>query len=166
MLPDLLNMLYYHHTSYDMVLKPTILFGELPVVDPLQEYSPHRFYQLSGFCPDQFLEVADNLLLIPNIIVWDRTHCSASKTLTLFVMLRRWQKADTWDDVAHEVQCGHVWCIKIYRKIFSLLSIHNRQLVQVLDYRRLIPLLADWSDELVYNTGCTPYVLFFTDGKP
>jgi hypothetical protein len=81
-------------------------------------------------------------------------------------MVRRWQKADTWDDVAHAVCHGHVWCIKIYRKIFSLLSLHYRQLVQVLNYGRILPLLADWSDELVYNTGCTPDVLFFTDGKP
>jgi hypothetical protein len=86
--------------------------------------------------------------------------------LALFIMLRRWQKADTWDDVAHEVQRGRVWCINIYRRIFSLLSPHYRRLVQVLDYRRIIPLLADWSDELVYNTGCTPDVIFFTDGKP
>jgi hypothetical protein len=138
-----------------MVLRPTTLFGEPPVLNPLQEYSSHRFYQLTGFWPDQFVEVADNLLLIPDVIVCDRTHCSTSKTLALFVMLRKWQKADTWDDVAHAVHCGHVWCIKIYRKIFSLLSLHYRWLVRVLDYRRILLLLADRSDELVYNTGCT-----------
>ncbi len=164
---DLMRMLYYHQTSYDMVLRPTTLFGEPPVVNPLQEYSSHRFYQLTGFWPSQFMEVADNLLLIPDVIVCETTCCCASKTLALFVMLRRWQKADTWDDVAHAVCRGRVWCIKIYRKIFSLLSLHYRRLVQVLDYRRILPLLADWSDELVYNTdGCTPDVLFFTDGKP
>jgi hypothetical protein len=149
-----------------MVLRPTTLFREPPVVNPLQEYSSHRFYQLCGFWPDQFTEVIDNLLLIPDIIVCDRSRCSTSKTLALFIMLRRWQKADTWDDVAHEVQRGRVWCIDIYHKMFSLLSLHYRRLVQVLDYRRIIPLLADWSDELVYNTGCTPDVIFFTDGKP
>ena len=166
MLSDLMNMFYFHQTSYDMVLRPTTLFREPPVVNPLQEYSSHRFYQLCGFWSDQFTEVIDNLLLIPDIIVCDRSRCSTSKTLALFIMLRRWQKADTWDDVAHEVRRGRVWCINIYRKIFSLLSLHYRRLVQVLDYRRIIPLLADWSDELVYNTGCTPDVIFFTDGKP
>jgi hypothetical protein len=105
MLSDLMNMLYYHQTSYDMVLRPAILLRELPAVD-------RRFYQLSGFWPDQFKE-----LLIPDIVMCDRTCCSdALKTLALFVMLRRWQKADTWDDVAHEVPHGHVWCIKIYQK--------------------------------------------------
>jgi hypothetical protein len=90
-----MSMLYYHQTSYDMVLRPTTLFREPPVVNPLQEYSSHRFYQLSGFWPDQLIEVADNLLLLPDIMACDRTHCSVSKTLALFVMLRRWQKADT-----------------------------------------------------------------------
>ncbi len=40
------------------------------------------------------------MLLIPDMIVCETTRCCASKTLALFVMLRRWQKADTWDDVA------------------------------------------------------------------
>jgi hypothetical protein len=30
----------------------------------------------------------------------------------------------------------------------------------------IIPLLVDWSDELLYNTGCSPDFLFFTYGKP
>ena len=116
MLSDLMNMFYFHQTSYDMVLRPTTLFREPPVVNPLQECSSHRFYQLCGFWPDQFTEVIDNLLLIPDIIVCDRSRCSTSKTLALFIMLRSWQKADTWDDVAHEVPHGHVWCIKNYQK--------------------------------------------------
>jgi hypothetical protein len=45
-----------------MVLRPTTLLQEPPVVNPQQEYSFHRFYQLSGFWPNQFIEVADILL--------------------------------------------------------------------------------------------------------
>jgi hypothetical protein len=37
--------------------------------------------------------------------------------------------------------------------ISSLLAEHYRRLVQVLDYRRIISLLADWSDEMVWNSG-------------
>jgi hypothetical protein len=36
----------------------------------------------------------------------------------------------------------------------------------VLDYQRIIPLLDFWSDEMVFNTGCSLDVMFFTDGKP
>jgi hypothetical protein len=35
MVSDLMRMLYYHQTSYDMVLRPTTLFGEPPVVNLL-----------------------------------------------------------------------------------------------------------------------------------
>jgi hypothetical protein len=50
--------------------------------------------------------------------------------------------------------------------LFSLFARNYRKLVQVLDYRRIIPLLAEWSDNMVAYTGCCPDVLFFTDGKP
>jgi hypothetical protein len=36
-------------------------------------------------------------------------------------------------------------------------------LVQVLDYRRIIPLLEEWSDTMVLYSGCSRDVLF---GKP
>jgi hypothetical protein len=58
-------------------------------------------------------------------------------------MLRRWKKADKWEDVSRVTRRGHVWCIKIYRALFSLLVQHYRRLVQVLDYWRIIPLLEE-----------------------
>jgi hypothetical protein len=61
---------------------------------------------------------------------------------------------------------GCVWCIKIYRSLFSLLAHHYRKLVQVLDYLHIILLLAEWSNNMVAYSGCCPNVLFFTDGKP
>jgi hypothetical protein len=166
LLCDMMSMLYYHYISYDMVHRPVTLFQQQPVENPMEEFSCHCFYQLCGFWPDQFEEVSNNLLLIPERINCNRTRCSATKSLALFVLLRRWKKADGWDDVAHTVRRGRVWCIHIYRLIFSLLARHYRRVVQVLDYRRIIPLLAEWSDEMVINTGCTPDVIFFTDGKP
>jgi hypothetical protein len=36
----------------------------------------------------------------------------------------------------------------------------------VLDYRRIIPWLDEWSDSMVLNTHCSPDALFFSDGKP
>ena len=81
-------------------------------------------------------------------------------------LLRQWRKIDNWEDVAKDLRRGRVWCIKIYREIFNLLSLHYRRLVQVIDYVRIIPLLADWSDQMVWHMGCSPDVLFFADGKP
>jgi len=59
-----------------------------------------------------------------------------------------------------------VWCIKIYRALLQLIAHHYQKLVQVIDYRRIMPLLEDWSTEMVHYSGCCPDVLFFTDGKP
>jgi hypothetical protein len=157
---------YYHYYSYDMFIRPTILFNEQPMEDPVNELPPTEFYELSGFWPGQFREIVDNLHLIPDRITCSVTRCAASKDTALFLMLRRWRKADKWEDVSRVMRRGRVWCIKIYRELFSLLVQHYRRLVQVIDYRRIIPLLEEWSDSMVLYTGCCPDVLFFTDGKP
>jgi hypothetical protein len=73
MLREMMAMFYYHHSSYDMVHRPTTLFQQQPVVNPLEEFSAQSFYQLCGVWPDQFKEVADNLLLIPERITHDRS---------------------------------------------------------------------------------------------
>jgi hypothetical protein len=78
-----------------------------------------------------------------------------------FLLLRRWNKADTWDEVSRVLQRGRVWCIKIYWALFRLLALHYRRCVQVIDYQGIIPLLEEWSDEMVHYSGCMPDVLFF-----
>ncbi len=158
--------LYQHYYSFDMFIRLTILFNEQPMEDPMNELPPTEFYELSGFWPYQFWEIVDNLHLIPRRITCSVTHCVASMDVAVFMMLRRWRKADKWEDVSRVVQWGRVWCIKIYRELFSLLIQHYRWLVQVLDYRRIIPLLEEWRDSMVMYTGCCRDVLYFTDGKP
>jgi hypothetical protein len=156
----------YHHYSFDMFIRPTILFNEGPMEDPVYELPSPEFYELSGFWPNQFREIVDNLHLIPGRITCSVTRCATSRDVAVFMMLRWWRKADKWEDVSHVVRRGRVWGIKIYKELFSLLAQHYRRLVQVLDYRRIILLLEEWSDSMVMYTGCCRDVLFFTDGKP
>jgi hypothetical protein len=163
---SLFSSLYHHYYSFVMFIRPTILFNEQPMDDPVNELPSTEFYELSGFWPAQFREVVDNLRLIPGRITCSVTCSALSKDVAIFLMLRRWKKADKWEDVSRVMHRGHVWCIKIYRTLFSLLVQHYRRLVQVLDYRRIIPLLEEWSDSMVMYTGCCRDVLFFTDGKP
>ncbi len=94
------------------------------------------------------------------------TRCTSFKQLSIFLLLRRWNKADTWDDVSQVVHRGRVWCIKMYHEVFHLLSQHYQKLVQVIDYCRILPLLEDWSADMEHFSGCSPDILFFTDGKP
>jgi hypothetical protein len=82
-----------------MVVRPTILFEGFPVQNHVDEFSSFDFYQECGFWPSQF-EVIDNLILLPDNIVCQRTRVRATKSLTIFLMLRRWKKADKWEDVA------------------------------------------------------------------
>jgi hypothetical protein len=69
-------------------------------MDPVAELPATEFYELAGFWPGQFVEVSENLVLIPDRIICPMTYCTASKQLALFVLLRQWKKADKWDDVA------------------------------------------------------------------
>jgi hypothetical protein len=59
---------------------------------------------------------------LPDIIVCPATQSTSSKQLAIFLLLRWWNKADTWDDVSHVLQHGRVWCIKIYWAVFQLLA--------------------------------------------
>jgi len=166
LLSSLFQSLLQHYFSFDMFNRHTVLFHAPPVTDPVAELPSSEFYELSGFRPGRFQEISDNLLLLPQHIFCPISRCTASKQLALFLMLRRWKKADKWDDVSRALQRGRAWCIKSYRQFFSLLGRLYRKLVQVLDYRRIIPLLEDWSFTMVQYTGCCRDVLFFTDGKP
>jgi hypothetical protein len=89
LLEDIYGLLYYHYTSYDMVVRPTILFEGFPVQNPVDEFSSYGFYQECGFWPSQFQEVIYYLILLPDIIVCQRTRVRATKSLAIFLMLRR-----------------------------------------------------------------------------
>jgi hypothetical protein len=52
---------------------PTILFEGFPVQNPVDEFSSYGFYQECGFWPSQFQEVIDNLILLPDNILHQRT---------------------------------------------------------------------------------------------
>jgi len=154
LLLSLIHSIYHHAYSYDMNLRPTILFHEPTFENPVDVFPSATFYQLTGFWPGQFEEICDNLSLLPDAVVCPDTHCRSSKNLAIFLLLRRWNKADTWKDVSQLVHRRRVWCIKIYRAIFNLLAIHYRKLVQAIDYHRIMPLLESWSADMVHFCGC------------
>jgi hypothetical protein len=61
-----------------MFIRPTILFNEQPMEDPVNELPFTEFYELSGFWPVKFGEVVDNLCLIPGQIAFSVTRCALS----------------------------------------------------------------------------------------
>jgi hypothetical protein len=159
------QMLSNHYMSYNKFSK-TYCQYELPSVeDPSTQLTSHRFYELSGFWPEQVHEICQEMALIPGTLVCPSTRCTASKELALFIALCRWHIPNSWELVGADLrhQCG--WCIQIYSTMFDELC-KSHACVRVLDYRRIAPLLSTWSDMTVHFTDCERDVLFFTDGKP
>jgi hypothetical protein len=87
-----------------MYRRPSFLFDQLPLEDPLAELMATEFYELRGVWPGQFHEIVDNLTLIPGRIICPSRRCTASKELAIFIMLCHWRKADKWKDVSHAVR--------------------------------------------------------------
>ncbi len=107
-----------------MSVRPTVLVQVHPVQDPVNEFPASEFYELSGFWPGQFTKIVNNLSLIPDRVVCPETCCAGTKHVAIFLMLRRWKKADKWEDVSRVLPHGRVWCIKIYR-LFSAITIED-----------------------------------------
>jgi hypothetical protein len=101
-----------------MFVRPTVLFEQPPLLDPVAELPSSEFYAICVFWPGQLQEISDNLLLIPERIAYPRTWCTAPKQLAIFVMLRRWKKADKWEDVERLMRLGRIWCINVYCQFF------------------------------------------------
>jgi hypothetical protein len=93
---------------------------DLPSVDNIYEqFSSHRFYELTGFWPVQVQEICQNLSLIGATIICQSTRCTAPKDLAVFVLLRCWHIAGTWELVAADMRRKRGWCIQIYLAIFQ-----------------------------------------------
>ena len=105
-------------------------------------------------------------MLLPNIIVHPRTRVTASKEIAYFMLLRRWRKADTWDDVRKTVRRGRCYCVNMHYTLFYLLKENYERCTLVIDFRRLTPQLLDnWSETIEAHTGAERDIIFFCDGK-
>jgi hypothetical protein len=67
-----------------MVLGPTILYEGFPVQNLVEKFFSYGLYQECGFWPPQFEEVIDKLVLLLDIIVYQRTRVRAMKALAVF----------------------------------------------------------------------------------
>jgi hypothetical protein len=52
-----------------MFLHPTVLLPDPPFDNPVETFTSYQFYKNTGFWPEQFMEVKNNLtLMIPDLI--------------------------------------------------------------------------------------------------
>ena len=156
----------FHYYSCDKATRPQVLPIAAPVLDPVLEHSTNDFYHLTDFRPDQFVEVINEMTLIPDRIIHRKTHATASKEIACFILLHRWRKADTWDDVRKPTRRGRCNCINMHYALFYEIKQNYKCCVLVLDFCRLTPaLLEAWSETLEARTGAEKDLLFFCDGK-
>jgi hypothetical protein len=96
MITALLIAMPNHCTSYNMVIRPTMLFREPPMANPVQELTSYNFFQSSNFWLDQFSDISENPMLIPDIIVCECARYSVRNDLALFLMLCHSNEDDNW----------------------------------------------------------------------
>jgi hypothetical protein len=160
------DMISDHYMSYDRFSRPFVNY-ELPkVVSPSEQFTKYMYYQMTGYWPEQVTDICQELTLIPDVVRCRRTGCAATKEMVIFVMLRRWHIAGTWEAVRKDTRQQQTWCILIYHEIFPLLTLNYRRCVRVLDFRRINPLLEEWGQQMAFHCGTHPHIIFFTDGKP
>ena len=63
--------------------------------EPRVELNENMFYEAFGFWKVQFLEIVDNLILMPIEIKAVGSHAKTNLSMGIYVMLCRWQVADT-----------------------------------------------------------------------
>lgn len=64
-----------HFYAYDMNLRPTIIYDDPPLENPVEELPSATFHQLYGFWPGQFEEIVSNLVLVPDQVVCPSIRC-------------------------------------------------------------------------------------------
>jgi hypothetical protein len=117
-----------------------------------------NFIKNTSFLLEQFMEVKNNLAFIPDLIRCWKSRCRSTKSLALFYFSGngiRWAVYVLWKGLVYYSVLPYFW----------LPAQHFWRCVQVIYYRRILPLLSNWSDEIVWHSCCDQDVLFFTDGK-
>ena len=124
------------------------------VLDPAEKYSTNDSYHLTGFWPEQFKEIIRETTLMPDRIMHAGTRVTASNEMDYFILLRRWRKADTWDDARKTVCRRRCFCDNTYYALFYELKHNYERCVLVVDFRRLTPqLLENWNETLEAHAG-------------
>ena len=148
--PDLYQQIvvaiHRHYYSYNKLSRPVPVYDAERMEEPWKELNEVVFYESFGFWKSQFIEVVNNLSLMPRVIGASNSRAKAPMPMALCIVLRRWRVADTWEKVAKFFRVGKVWCIVIYKSTINQLCFHYRQVVKVIDYARVTPKFEEWCD--------------------
>ena len=89
------NGIHRHYYSYNKLSRPIPVYQGDRMNEPRVELNENMFYEAFGFWKVQFLEIVDNLILMPIEIKAVGSHAKTNLSMGIYVMLCRWQVADT-----------------------------------------------------------------------
>lgn len=120
-----------------------------------------RLYHPSGF----FWGGASlQMTLLPEIIR-SREGCCAPRPIALFITLRRFTSAESWDGLQLMLRRRRSWLQAICRSTVAATVQRYKRLAKWLDFLRIQPALAAYRDAVVNAGGLVPNVVAFVDGK-
>jgi hypothetical protein len=96
-------MISDHHMSYNRFSHPYVNY-ELPkVITPSHQFTKYMYYMMTGFWPEQFHEICQELTLLPDVVHCRRSGCKARKEMAIFLLLRRWNISGKWEIVSKDM---------------------------------------------------------------
>ena len=125
-----------HRCSCDKSSRPTKSYDLPPLSqhDTFNEFTSHDFYSVSGFWPDQFDEIVENMIFTRDKIVHEKkTRTCCDKKTPFFLLFRRWRKHDTCESVKIVLRRQRPWRTQMCYELFCLLKEHHERCDFVLD---------------------------------
>jgi hypothetical protein len=121
-----------HNDSFDKVLRPIYVQLVPKITHPLAQLDNHTFSTHTRFDKDGFERVMRQLTLMPTIIE-DAGRQKHALELAVYIMLRRWHNASSWQDMSNSVGISRPELINCYTAIITAFEVYHG-VISTLDY--------------------------------
>ena len=97
---EISTAIHNHYYSYNKLSRPVPNYDRDKMEEPWVELNEYIFFESFGYYKGQFIEIINNLVLLPDKIEAYGSRATAPTPMALCIMLRRWRVADTWEKVS------------------------------------------------------------------
>ena len=98
--------IHHHYYSYMKLSRPIPIYDRERMEEPWLELNQNQFYQMFGYYKSQFIEIINNLVLLPDKVESYNSRAKAPMPIGIYIMLRQWRIANTWEKVAKFFRVG------------------------------------------------------------
>ena len=116
--------IHHHYYLYMRLSCPVPVYDQERMEEPWLELNENQFYQMFGYYKSQFIQIMNNLVLLPDKVQGHNSRAKAPMPMGICIMLRRWKIADTWEKVAEFFCVGRSWIIVIFKATVKLMCHH------------------------------------------